>query len=92
MTRAERQKRIPVGSAVPLLTDVLRTLPRLHSSLAPLLRACDIISSTSRVGMYDCLYVALSEAEQCQLITADDKLIKTLQSQFPLIIHLSALP
>jgi len=42
--------------------------------------------------MYDCLYVALSEAQQCQLITADDKLVKTLQPQFPLIIHLSALP
>jgi predicted nucleic acid-binding protein len=32
LTRAERQKRIPVGAAVPLLTDVLRTLPRLQSS------------------------------------------------------------
>jgi len=91
LTRAERQKRIPVGSAVPLLTDVLRTLPSLHNSMAFLLRACDI-SSTERVGMYDCLYLAHSEDQQCQFITADDKLIKTLQPKFPLIIHLSALP
>lgn len=91
LTRAERQKRIPVGAAVPLLTDVLRTLPSLHTSLTFLLRACDI-SSTERVGMYDCLYVALSESEQCQFVTADDRLIKTLQPKFPQIIHLSAIP
>jgi predicted nucleic acid-binding protein len=91
LTRAERQKRIPVGAAVPLLTDILRTLPNLHISLAFLLRACDI-SSTARVGIYDCLYVALSEREQCQFVKADDKLVKTLQPKFPQIIHLSAMP
>src|ERR1700730_18121699 len=75
LTRAERQRRIPVGAAVPLLTDVLRTLPSLHASIAFILRACEI-SSLDHVGMYDCLYVALSEREQCQLVTADDKLVK----------------
>jgi predicted nucleic acid-binding protein len=91
LTRAERQKRIPVGAAAPLLTDILRTRPRFHASIAFVLRACDM-SSTERVGIYDCLCVALSEREQCQLVTADDKLVKTLQPKFPQIIHVSALP
>jgi predicted nucleic acid-binding protein len=91
LTRAERQKRIPVGTAVSLLTDVLRTLPSLHASIAFILRACEI-SSLEHVGMYDCLYVALSEREQCQLVTADDKLVKTLQPKFRQIIHVSQMP
>jgi predicted nucleic acid-binding protein len=44
LTRAERQGRIFVGDAVPLLTDVLRACPALHPSYPLLLRACDISS------------------------------------------------
>jgi predicted nucleic acid-binding protein len=33
LTRSERQKRIPVGTAVSLLADVLQNLPALHDSL-----------------------------------------------------------
>src|SRR4051812_14892025 len=56
LTRAERQKRIPVGAAVPLLADVLRSLPALHDSLPFLLRAAET-SSKERIGIYDCVYV-----------------------------------
>lgn len=34
LTRAERKGRIPLGSAIPLLRDILNTLPLLHPSLA----------------------------------------------------------
>ena len=91
LTRAERQKRIPIGTAVSLLADVLQTLPALHAALPFLLRAGEI-SSKERVGMYDCLYVALAEHEQCELVTADDKLVRVLQPIFPFIRHLSTLP
>jgi len=56
-----------------------------------LIRACDILSSM-RVGGYDCLYVALPEREKCQLVTGDDKLVKTLGPSFPFIIALASLP
>ena len=91
LTRAERQKRIPVGAAIPLLTDILRTLPHLEHSMPYLLRARQI-SSNERVGIYDCLYVGLAENEQCHLVTADDKLARILQPRFPQIIHISAMP
>jgi predicted nucleic acid-binding protein len=91
LTRAERQGRIPVGSAIPLLRDILNTLPLLQPSLPELLRAMEI-SSQMRVGAYDCLYVALAESEKCDLITADDKLVKNLQPHFPFIVSLGSLP
>ncbi len=91
LTRAERQRRIPVGTAVPLLADVLRTLPALHSSVPFLLRACTI-SSRAHIGFYDCLYVALAEREGCDFVTADARLLANLQLQFPFIVPLSSLP
>jgi hypothetical protein len=50
------------------------------------------ISSQTRAGFYDCLYVALAEQENCQLVTADDKLINALQARFPFIVSLASLP
>jgi predicted nucleic acid-binding protein len=45
-----------------------------------------------RTGFYDCLYVALAEQENCELVTADDKLINALQGQFSFILSLASLP
>ena len=70
---------------------VHRTAPRFHS-YRPLLRRAFDISSKTRVGVYDCLYVALAERENCELVTADDKLVKSLQRSFPFITPLSSLP
>lgn len=91
LTRAERQRRIPVGTAVPLLADILTTPPDFHPSVPFLLRACTI-SSHARVGFYDCLYVALAEREGCELVTADARLVANLQPPFPFIVPLSSLP
>lgn len=91
LTKSERQKLIPVGDAQPLLAKILRTRPILHPYGRLLDRATEI-SSWSRSGLYDCLYVALAEREGCELVTADDKLIRNLQAQFPFIVSLASLP
>jgi predicted nucleic acid-binding protein len=91
LTRAERQLRITPGQALGLWSDVMAAAPKLHASLPLTPRAIEI-SSQMRVGVYDCLYVALAEQEQCELITADDKLVKNLQKQFPLIRHIMSMP
>ena len=91
LTRAERQRRITVGSAVPQLLNVLSTPPAFHAYLPLLLRACTI-SSQARIGVYDCLYVALAELEGCEVVTADGRLIANLQPQFPFIVPLSSFP
>ena len=52
----------------------------------------DSISSNTRVGVYDCLYVALGEQQSCEVVTTDSKLINTLQKDFPFIVALASLP
>ena len=91
LTRAERQARITVGQARHLLADVLTTPPQFHSYRLLLSRAVDI-SSAMRIGVYDCLYVALAEQEKCELVTADDKLVKNLVGTYPFILPLASLP
>ena len=58
----------------------------------PLLPRAYAVSSRMRVGVYDCLYVALAEREGCPFITSDDKLVKNLQPSFPFIVALSTMP
>ena len=75
LTRAERQGKIPVSESSTRLADILLNAPQLRS-YHPLLARATKISSQMRVGVYDCLYVAMAEVEGCELVTADDKLIK----------------
>lgn len=91
LTKSERQKLIPVGQALVLLDDILNDLPQLYV-YEPLLRRATAISSKTRAGLYDCLYVALAEQEGCELLTADDKAIKNLQPHFPFIVSLATMP
>src|SRR5258708_374901 len=82
LTRAERQGRLPVDRASLLWADAMTTAPVFHSSTSLTPRAIDS-SSQLRIGVDDCLYVALAEREGCEFITADAKLIKNLQPHFP---------
>jgi predicted nucleic acid-binding protein len=91
LTKAERQKTIPVGDAAALYSMVLNTPPIFCSRLPFVSRAIDI-SSLSRSSYYDCLYVALAESDNCELITANERLIRNLQSRFPFIKALSSMP
>jgi predicted nucleic acid-binding protein len=91
ITRAERQGRISPAEGARLLTDMLNRLPAMHASL-PLLPRAYHISSDARIGVYDCLYLALAEREGCELVTSDDKLIRKLQPRFPFILPLGSLP
>ncbi len=91
ITKAERRLRITEAEGASHLKTMFGTLPVLHSYLPFLLRAYEI-SSQSREGVYDCLYVALAERERCALLTADQKLVTNLQAAFPFITSLDALP
>jgi predicted nucleic acid-binding protein len=69
----------------------MRARPLLHPFL-PLLPRAFAISSAKRVGVYDCIYVALAEHQTCEMVTADDKLINALQKDFPFIVSLASMP
>jgi predicted nucleic acid-binding protein len=91
LSRAERQGRISPTQGGIQLGNVLNTLPQLFPAL-PLLPKAYTISSQMRVGVYDCLYVVLAEQEKCEFITADDRLVRTLQLHYPFIVPLASLP
>jgi predicted nucleic acid-binding protein len=91
LTRAERQARVSNTQALRLLTDVLQLGLDLHESLTLLPRAVEL-SSSMRIGVYDCLYVALAERESCELVTADSRLVNVLQPALPFILPLAAVP
>lgn len=89
LTRAERRGRL--ADAEGLWMDVMSTAPRIHPSL-PLMPRALRIAKQARIGVYDCLYVALAERERCDLLTADDRLVKNLRPSFPFITPLASLP
>ncbi len=91
LTRAERQGRIAVPQAGLFWADIMSTPPQLEPS-GPLLPRAIQISSSARIGVYDCLYIALAEREGCPFVTADARLVSNLQRHFPFIIALAAVP
>jgi len=91
LTRAQRQGRITATEVESFMGDLLTSLPR-FSPYTPLLPRAIEISIRARIGVYDCLYVALAEREECELLTADGKLIKNLQSIYANIRPLASLP
>ena len=75
LTRAERKGIIPKGQGRVLFDDFLTACPILFPYAELIDRAMEL-SSDLRIGVFDCVYVALAEEEQCQVISADLKLVK----------------
>jgi predicted nucleic acid-binding protein len=86
---AERRGRI--SDHTVLLADVLTTFPLLQPSIT-LLPKLSAIVRMANVTVYDALYVALAEQQQCELVTADDKLIRDLGQKLPYILPLRSMP
>jgi predicted nucleic acid-binding protein len=91
LTRAQRQGRITPLEVDSFMADLLTSLPHFHPYPPLLFRAIEV-SVQARIGVYDCLYVALAESEGRELLTADDRLLRTLQPTFPFIRSLASLP
>jgi predicted nucleic acid-binding protein len=91
LASAERQSRIRTGESAVFLNDVLSAAPALLHSSPLLIRAMEI-AIAAKQAVYDCIYVALAEAEGCELVTADDKLVRSLRPSCPFIVSLVALP
>src|SRR4051812_36027 len=66
LTRAERQGRLSPANGWPFWQLIMAEAPALHPYISLTPRAYSL-SSGLRIGMYDCLYVALAEREGCEL-------------------------
>jgi predicted nucleic acid-binding protein len=89
LTKSHRRGLVP--DPWRLWGDVMTTVPRLFPSM-PLIPRAIQIATGARIGVYDCLYVALAEREGYELVSADARLINSLQPTYPFIIALASLP
>ena len=87
LTRAERQRRILQGAGWGFWQDMMADCPLLLPS-NPLLPRAFALSSSMRIGVYDCLYVTLADQEQCRVVTADQRLLSTFPAQTILLAGL----
>src|SRR6266446_7088803 len=76
LTKKERQRIIP--DARTLWNEIMLDSPVYFSIIALMDRAVEI-SIQMRHNVHDCIYVALAEREGCALVTADAKMIASLQ-------------
>lgn len=88
LTRAERKGLLMPPEAIEKHLELASNFPRFYPYLNFLPRALEL-SSATRVGVYDCLYIALAEGEQCRVVTADQRLLNAFPDQ---TISLDALP
>jgi predicted nucleic acid-binding protein len=91
LASAERQRGIGSGESAIFLNDVLSAAPALHASSPLLIRALEIAISMKR-AVDECIYLALAEAERCELVTADDQFARGLRTSYPFIVSLASLP
>jgi predicted nucleic acid-binding protein len=50
------------------------------------------IAISAKQAVYGCIYLALAEAEKCELVTADHQFARGLRTSYPFITSLVALP
>jgi predicted nucleic acid-binding protein len=89
------QKRGRISNFAPPLFGVLAESVQLHDTTALLPAVARIVASITsgmKFSLYDCLYVALAEREGCELVTADDRLVRVFQKDYPFVTSLSSLP
>lgn len=75
LSKGFRRGKLSAEEADSHLYNILTTSPQLVSSTS-LLPAAFAIAQSTRTPLYDALYLALSEAENAPLVTADVKLTK----------------
>lgn len=71
------------------IIDAFRLLSFTLTLTASLLDEAYQLAVNHRRTVYDAMYLALSLREQCQLVTADEKLLNALGSGFPNVVWLA---
>jgi predicted nucleic acid-binding protein len=91
LVNAEKNGSIPGGRTQHELNDLLAVgIPILASS--PLIARASAIALTTRLKVSASLYAALAEREQCQLLSADQKLIRSARRHFSFVVPFASIP
>jgi predicted nucleic acid-binding protein len=89
--KAAARGRMTTAEALQAYTEITQDAPKLYPSM-PLVKDAFDLALKHRRAVYDCLYLALAIREGCQLITADDALVRQLQPIYGCLVALSSLP
>ena len=87
LSKGFRQGKLSASEADAHLGNILTSMPKLRPYFGLLPRAFAIAQET-RTGVYDALYIALGEAENVPVVTADKRLAKLPYN----VIDIDALP
>src|SRR3569832_2015483 len=79
LTKAERQGKINAGSAKAVLDGFLDYCPTPY--LTSIIWTAMELSSKFRLGVFDCLYVAVSEDQNCPIVTVDKRFSELFPDQ-----------
>lgn len=85
-SKMHRQHKLSQQDAEIYLAEVMSTPPHLHPT-QPLMPRAYEMSLQDRKSLYDCLYLALAEQENCSVVTADSGVVTSPRSH--LVIHIS---
>src|SRR5215210_372862 len=89
------KKHLFQGFDAPDAQDILDKFRQLQFEFTPtalLLEDAYKIAVAHRRTVYDALYLALSVRENCQFVTADEKLVNAVGAAFPNLVWLSNWP
>jgi predicted nucleic acid-binding protein len=75
-----------------LVISLFRDLSITFTSMASLLLDAYLLAATHQRTVYDMMYVALSITENCDFVTADEKLYNAVSRTLPNMIWLGNLP
>jgi len=89
--KAAARKIITPALALQHLANIFRNAPVFFPPLPLANRAFQLALKHQR-AVYDCLYLALAQREKCDLVTADDALVRQLQPIYGCLVSLSSLP
>ena len=89
--KAAARSIITEQEAVQGFALIMRDAPILRPSV-PLSSSAFQLALTHRRAVYDCLYLALALREKCELVTADDALVRQLQPIHGCLVSLASLP
>ena len=91
VVNAEKKRLIDPGEALTSIDD-LRLVALDFRPCGPLLRRAAEISFLTQLKVAPCLYLALSEQEQCQLLTADQRVIRATRKHFSFVLPFANFP
>jgi predicted nucleic acid-binding protein len=89
------KKHLFQGMPVADAENIVAFFRTVHFQLTPtgvLLEEAFKLAVTHKRSMYDSLYLALSVREGCRLVTADEKLVNAIGSQFPQLLPVAKWP